>query len=78
MKDKSARRGRNPQTGEDLILEARRVDAHDHVCCAECGKVKNVRKARLASSEFVEDEGWEIQGLVIEFWGICRSCQRAE
>jgi len=25
VKDKKARRGRNPQTGEDLILEARRV-----------------------------------------------------
>jgi len=25
VKDKKARRGRNPQTGEDLILDARRV-----------------------------------------------------
>lgn len=53
------------------------VHPHYHFICRACGKVEDINLPYLAElDEKMREEGYDIEGHSMEFYGICRECGR--
>jgi Fur family ferric uptake transcriptional regulator len=59
-------------------LMRRPVEHHHHLVCSECGMVVDFTDCNLSALEnrLTRDEGFEIDGHILEFVGRCRQCRR--
>ena len=54
------------------------VEPHYHARCTQCGRVADMqtRGLDLAGLQAVAENGFEVQGYSVEFFGVCEKCKK--
>lgn len=63
--------------GDDAVRYDPMVERHDHLICRHCGLIFDAVGAQPAAlpAGFVTPEGFHIEEVMVQFNGVCGSCQ---
>ncbi len=65
--------------GDRSVFELNDEDHHDHMICAQCGRVTEFFDGRIESlqEKVAEDHGFSLQDHSLTLYGICACCQNS-
>ena len=67
-------------TGEDSYRYAANIHEHYHLCCLECGEIRDVPMNKVTREQLTnllkDQSGYAITGGQFYFYGLCPKCQK--